>query len=134
MPDNFSQWMELLSNMAIAIGAPFALATFIWQEGKERLNEEEEIYDKLREQYTEVQTKLFDHPELDQHDKPLANPEDARRQRILYDMLVTLFERSFILLHGEASPAYQRMWNSWSDYINLWIRRPNFLSALPELM
>jgi hypothetical protein len=134
MPGSFPEWMDLFSNMAIAIGAPFALATFVWQERKERLNEEEEIYDKLMEQYTEVQTKLFEHPELDQHDTPLINTEDSRRQRILYDMLVALFERAFILLYGEKNPSYKRLWNSWNDYISLWAARPNFLRALPELM
>jgi hypothetical protein len=84
--------------------------------------------------YARIQEKLFEYPELDQHDAPLNNAEDNRRQYILYEILVSLFERSFILLYGEDDPAYRRMWNSWEDYINQWIARPNFRAALPRLM
>lgn len=134
MPANLLEWMEFLSYVATIVGIPLAIATLIYQNRKELQVEQEEIYDKLMEHYASVQTKLFEHPELDQHDRPLANPEDSRRQRILYEMLVSLFERAFILLHGEPDPAYRRMWNSWHDYIDSWVRQPNFRAALPYLM
>jgi hypothetical protein len=134
VPDDFLHWMELLNYFATVIGIPLAITTFVRQQRKERQNEEEEIYEKLMEHYAQVQTMLFEHPELDQHDKSLENGEDIRRQRILYDMLVSLFERAFILLHGEDKPAYRRMWNSWNDYINYWARYQNFRNILPELM
>ncbi|MFA7277037.1 MAG: hypothetical protein WC043_09580 [Pseudobdellovibrionaceae bacterium] len=134
MDYDFLQWMELLSYVATVVGIPLALGVFMHQERKERQNEQEEIYDKLMGHYTEIQEKLFEYPELDVHDMPLANPEDARRQYILYQMVVSLFERSYILLASEADPSYQRMWNSWVDYIREWLRHPNFCSALPRLM
>lgn len=126
--------MELLSYVATVVGIPLAIATFITQERKERQSEQEEIYDKLMDHYAEIQEKLFEYPELDQHNTPLTDPEAARRQRILYEMLVSLFERAFILLHGETDPAYKRMWNSWLDYIESWSVRPNFRAVLPDMM
>lgn len=134
MPQDFVHWMELLSYMATVVGIPMGLSIFLYQERKERQSEQEEIYDKLMEHYAQVQTKLFEHPELDQHDKPLVNGEDIRRQRIIYDMLVSLFERAFILLYGETDPVYRRMWNSWNDYITHWSKQENFRLVLPELM
>ncbi|MDB5490612.1 MAG: hypothetical protein JWO78_461 [Micavibrio sp.] len=134
MPTTFLEWMELLSYVATVVGIPFALWTFIVQEKKERQNEQEEIYDKLMDHYAEIQEKLFEYPELDEHDKPLFDPEAARRQQILYEMLTSLFERAFILLESETDPAYRRMWNSWLDYIDLWSKRPNYREALPRLM
>lgn len=128
------EFMEFLSYVATVVGIPLALMTFIYQEKKERQNEQEEIYDKLMGHYTEIQEKLFEHPELDVHDHPLNIPEDARRQYILYQMVVSLFERSYILLASESDPAYQRMWNSWEDYIREWITHPNFRASLPRLM
>ena len=128
------EFMEFLSYVATVVGIPLALGTFIMQERKERQNEQEEIYDKLMAHYTGIQEKLFQFPELDVHDKPLANPEDARRQHILYQMVVSLFERAYILLANETDPEYRRMWNSWEDYIREWIRHPNFCEALPRLM
>ncbi len=130
----FLEFSELLSYVATVVGIPLALMTFIYQERKERQNEQEEIYDKLMDHYTGIQEKLFEHPELDMHESTLQNTEDARRQYILYQMVVSLFERSYILLASEEDPAYQRMWNSWEDYIREWVDRPNFRAALPKLM
>lgn len=134
MPVNFLEWMELLSYLATVIGIPLAIMTFIVQEKKERQAEQEEIYDKLMEHYSQIQEKLFEYPELDQHNLPISDPEDARRQKILYEMLVSLFERAFILLYGETDPSYKRMWNSWLDYIEIWSGKPNFREALPTMM
>ncbi len=128
------EWSEFLSYVATVIGIPMAIYIFAHQEKKERRIEQQEIYDKLMGHYTEIQNKLFEHPELDIHDRPLENPEDSRRQYILYEMVVSLFERSFILLHGEENPEYTRMWNSWLDYIKYWLSQENFRQALPKLM
>lgn len=133
-PQNLVDWMAMLANASLIFGIPISLLTFAWQERKERQNEQEEIYDKLMEHYARIQEKLFEYPELDDHDKPLFDPEAARRQLIIYEMLVSLFERAFILLSTETSPSYRRMWNSWLDYIHMWIIRPNFRAALPEMM
>ncbi len=134
MPTSFLELMELLSYVATVIGIPLAIMTFITQERKERQAEQEEIYDKLMDHYAEIQEKLFEYPELDQHDTPPTDQEAYRRQRILYEMLVSLFERAFILLYGETDPAYTRMWNSWLDYIDSWASRPNFRALLPDMM
>lgn len=128
------EFLEFLSYVATVVGIPLAILMFRVQENKERQNEQEEIYDKLMEQYTGIQEKLFEFPDLDMHENEPQNPEDARRQYILYQMVVSLFERAFILLASETDPAYQRMWNSWVDYIREWSVRPNFRDALPRLM
>ncbi len=128
------EFMELLSYIATVVGIPLAVGTFMLQERKERQNEQEEIYDKLMGHYAEIQEKLFEYPELDMHSQPSGDPETQRRQYILYEMLISLFERAFILLESEKDPAYQRMWNSWVDYIQSWLDKPNFVAALPALM
>jgi hypothetical protein len=134
MPHDFLTWMELLSYLATVVGIPLALFVFMFEEKKERQAEQEEIYEKLMDHYARIQERLFEYPELDQHDTPLSDAEDARRQHILYEMLVSLFERAFILLYGETDPAYHRMWNSWEDYIAQWLAHGNFRAALPRLV
>lgn len=128
------EFFEFLSYVATAVGIPLAIITFVYQEKKERQNEQEEIYDKLMGHYAEIQEKLFEYPELDMHSQESQDAETKRRQHILYEMLISLFERSFILLESEKDPAYQRMWNSWADYIQEWLDKPNFCAALPKLM
>lgn len=128
------EFFEFLSYVATVVGIPLAIITFAYQERKERQNEQEEIYDKLMGHYAEIQEKLFEYPELDMHSEVSQDAETKRRQYILYQMLISLFERSFILLESEKDPAYQRMWNSWVDYILEWLNKPNFCAALPDLM
>lgn len=128
------EWFEFLSYVATVVGIPLAIIVFLHEERKERQAEQEEIYDKLMEHYKAILDKFLEHPELDSHETLLGDPRMKRQQMILYEMLVSLFERSFILLYGEHDKAYQRMWYSWEDYINEWIARPNFRNALPQLM
>ena len=132
--EEFVSISTVIANLSLILGIPVTIFAFIYQEKKERQNEQEEIYDKLMEHYAGIQDKFFTHPEIDQHNTPLADAEDARRQRIVYETLISLFERAYILLADEKDPNYQRMWNSWLDYINLWISRPNFHVALPQMM
>lgn len=128
------QWFECLSYVATIVGIPLALWVFVYEEKKERQAEQEEIYDKLMDHYDDILGRLFEHPEIDQHQKPMDDHELRRQQKILYEMLVTLFERAFILLYGEKDVAYTRMWNSWEDYIRHWSAQPNFREVLPDLM
>jgi hypothetical protein len=128
------EMMELLSYIATVVGIPLAVATYVLQERKERQNEREDIYDKLMAHYADIQEKLFEHPELDMHNEISSDPETQRRQLILYEMLTSLFERSYILLANETHPEYQRMWHSWVDYIQSWLDKPNFVAVLPQLM
>lgn len=125
---------EFLSYVATIVGIPLAIWVFMHEEKKERQAEQEEIYDKLMDHYDHILGRLFEHPDIDQHHKPLEDAELKRQQRILYEMLINLFERAFILLYAEKELAYRRMWNSWEDYIRLWISRPNFIEILPTLV
>ena len=128
------EFFEFLSYVAEVVGIPLAIYAYMAEEKKERISEQEEIYDKLMDHYDDILARLFEHPDIDQHDALLTDPELRRQQKILYEMLVALFERAFILLYGEKETVYLRMWNSWEDYIKLWLGRANFREYLPELM
>jgi len=128
------EYFEFMSYVATIVGIPLALWVYLQQELKERQAEQEEIYDKLMDHYDSILGRLFEHPDIDQHNKILEDPELLRQQKILYEMLINLFERAFILLYEEKEPAYRRMWNSWEDYIALWVNRPNFREMLPDLV
>jgi hypothetical protein len=128
------EFFEFMSYVATIIGIPLAIWVFIHEEKKERQSEQEEIYDKLMDHYDHILGRLFEHPDIDQHNKPLADAELMRQQKLLYEMLINLFERAFILLYDEKEEAYRRMWHSWEDYIALWVHRPNFNEMLPDLV
>ncbi len=50
-------------------------------------------------------------------------------------MLISLFERAYLLLYEEKMSAKQlRRWRSWEDYMGEWCNRADFRAALPALL
>ena len=65
---------EILSYVVTVIGLPFAIAVFIYEQRRERRNEDEEIFQRLSDEYREF-LKLV----LDNSDLQLLRREGARR-------------------------------------------------------
>jgi len=64
-----------------------------------------------------------------------ATLEQRERMRVIFDMLISLFERAYLVAwKPKMSPAEQRRWNSWDDYMREWCRRADFREALPSLL
>ncbi len=129
---------ELLSYVVTVIGLPLAIGVFFIEQRKERENEEEEVYQLLSDNYQEFLKVALEHPDLGLFSADTArelNQEQAERQLIIFSMLISLFERAYLLLYEERmSPRQARRWNSWEDYIVEWCRKPQFRAVLPRLL
>jgi hypothetical protein len=55
---------ELLSYVVTVVGLPFAIVVFMFEQRKERQNEDEEIYQKLSNEYTEFLQLLLENADL----------------------------------------------------------------------
>ena len=44
------EWLEALSYIVTVVGLPFAIAVFLYEQRRERQNEEEEIYQRLSDE------------------------------------------------------------------------------------
>jgi hypothetical protein len=54
---------------------------------------------------------------------------------IIFSMLVSLFERAYLLLYEDhMSPKQLRRWRSWEDYMGEWCRRADFRACLSDLL
>ena len=128
----------LLSNIVTVVGLPLAIAVFLFEQRKERENEEEEVYQLLSDSYQDFLTVALQNPDLrlfSDETAPLLSAEQKEKQLIIYIMLVALFERAYLLLYeDDMSPKQARRWNSWEDYILEWHRKPHFRSCLPQLL
>jgi hypothetical protein len=129
---------ELLSYIVTVIGLPMAILVFLFEQRKERENEDEEVYQLLSDNYQDFLRVALENPDLRLFSKDTAhtlNEEQRERQFIIFSMLVSLFERAFLLLYEESmSPKRARRWNSWEDYILEWCHKPHFHSQLPQLL
>jgi len=129
---------ELLSYVVTTIGLPAAIFVFLYEQKKERDNEEEEVYQLLSDNYQDFLKIALEHSDLSlfsaEH-TPKLSPEQRERMLIIFNMLMSLFERAYLLMYEPRMSAQQkRRWLSWEDYMREWCRRADFRSLLPELL
>lgn len=130
---------ELASYVVTVVGLPFAIVVFMLEQKKERMNEDEEIYQRLSDEYADFLTILLKNADLKlmskDSDTMALTEEQAERKRIIFDMLISLFERAFILVYEEnMSLQTKRLWSSWDDYIHYWCKRKDFRDSLQNLL
>jgi hypothetical protein len=128
---------ELMSYVVTVIGLPLAICVFLFEQRKERENEEEEVYQLLSDNYQDFLKVALDNPDLRLFsiEATTLTGEQAERQLIIFAMLMSLFERAYLLLYeDDMSPKQARRWNSWEDYILEWCQKPHFQASLPKLL
>lgn len=130
---------ELASYVVTVVGFPFAIAVFLFEQRRERQNEEEELYQRLSDEYAEFSKLLLENADLQlmspESETNTVTAEQQERKKIIFDILISLFERAYILVFEEnMSKQTQRLWQSWDDYMRFWCTRRDFRAALPELL
>jgi hypothetical protein len=129
---------ELLSYVVTVIGLPLAIVVLLFEQQKERENEEEEVYQLLSDNYQDFLKVALENPDLRLFSKdatPALSEEQQERQLIIFTMLMSLFERAYLLLYEEKmSPKQARRWHSWEDYLEDWCKNDDFRAYLPKLM
>ena len=129
---------EMLSYVVTVVGLPLAISVFIFEQRKERDNEEEEVYQLLSDNYQEFLKIALENPDLRlfaTEETPALTAEQRERMFIIFSMLTSLFERAYLLLYEDKMHEKQlRRWRSWEDYMGEWCSRVDFRSALPALL
>jgi hypothetical protein len=130
--------LEIASFVVTVIALPFAVWVFVAEQRKERENEEEEAFQHLSDAYNDFLKVVLDNADLQLRSSaalPNPTPEQNERMLVIFDMLIALFERAFLVAYKDAmNPTEQRRWNSWDDYMREWCRREDFHNALPLLL
>lgn len=129
---------ELLSYIVTVFGLPLAIFFFIHEQRKERENEDEEVYQLLTTDYMDFLKLVIDNPDLQlrsQNETVNLNPEQRERMQVLFEILVSLFERAYLLSYDEKmTRKQQRRWLSWEDFMREWCQREDFRKLLPRLL
>lgn len=130
--------LELASYVVTVFGLPFAIGAFLIEQRRERENEEEEGYQLLSDAYNDFLKIVLANADLRLRSSTALHdptPEQNERRVVIFDMLISLFERAYLVSYKpEMSPTEQRRWNSWDDYMREWLRRDDFFNALPLLL
>lgn len=132
------QWLEAASYVVTIVGLPLAIGVFIHDRRRERQSDEEEIFLRLSDEYADFMRLVIANADL-QLLSPAAKNELSEEQRerkhALFAILVSLFERAYVLVYEEdMSRQQRRLWMSWADYMHEWCAREDFRAALPGLL
>lgn len=129
---------ELLSYIVTVVGLPLAIFVFLYEQRKERENEDEEVYQLVSDNYQDFLKIALENPDLRLFSAAAVeglSDEQKERQFIIFTMLVSLFERAYLLMYdANMSPRQARRWNSWQDFMMEWCRKPHFRALLPQLL
>lgn len=133
------QALEILSYVVTILGFPTAIIVFVIQERHQRQNEENGLHRMLSEEYDNFLQLMLANSDLLLFRNTLAEegltPEQRERRHILYTILVSLFEKAYIIVHSDSmSRDTARLWSSWEDDMREWCRREPFRRALPNLL
>lgn len=133
------EWFEALSNVVTVVGLPFAIGVFILEKRKERNAEADALNQRLNDDYSRFLTLVLDNADLklfqEYDESETLSAEQQERKRVLFAMLISVFEQSYITLYErEMGRQATRRWLSWEDDMRDWCRRPDFRDALPRLL
>lgn len=133
------EWLEALSYLVTIFGLPLAIWLFLYEQRRERQNEEAAIYQQLSDQYAAFLKLLLDNADLQllrkSGTKQELTEEQKERRSAIFSILISLFERAYILVYDERmNRQTARLWSAWEDYMHEWCRRDDFREALPELL
>ncbi len=129
---------ELASYIVTVLGLPLAIYVFLREQKRARENEEEEAYQTMSDAYNTFLRLVLESSDLklrtETRTRELSD-EQRERMKVLLEMLISLFERAYILLYDERmTPRQARRWKSWEDYMREWCRREDFRRMLPDLL
>jgi len=133
-----AEFWHVAASVVNVVLLPFAIAVFVIEQRKARENEEEEAYQHLSDAYSQFLQVVLSNADLQLRTQTaLPDPSAEQRERmwVIFDMLVALFERAYLVAYRPGMrETEQRRWNSWDDYMREWCRREDFRTALPKLL
>jgi hypothetical protein len=99
------QWLEALSYLVTIVGLPLAIVVFVHDRWHERQSDEEEIFLRLSDEYSDFMRLVIENADL-QLLSPLPKgaltEEQQERKHALFAILVSLFERAYVLVYRSA--------------------------------
>jgi hypothetical protein len=126
--------LEALSYVAVIVGFPIALYQYRRKTMKEQSDREYGTYNALDEKYLEFLVVCRDNPRLDIFDIPDAVPveldaTERKQELIAFTMLISIFERAFLMYHDQHDSVRGKQWSGWHAYVRDYCQRANFRRA-----
>jgi hypothetical protein len=107
-----------LADIATFLGVPLALAAFLTEKALERTEREYGTNHARDEKHLAYLTSSIEHPRLGLYDMQLPSdlelgPLERVQQFAMFDILVSLLERAFLMYADESTRIKRRQWEGW---------------------
>ena len=128
-----------LSYVVTILGFPVAIFVYVTEERRRRANEEKALHRQLSEEYDNFLRLVMENADLlllrRSNLQYPRTEEQLERTEIIFRMLVSLFEKAYIILYtGDMAGNALRRWLSWEDDMREWCHRDDFRKLLPTLL
>ncbi|MDD8025555.1 MAG: hypothetical protein PHI34_03495 [Acidobacteriota bacterium] len=131
MPTTLNEILQTFAHIAAILGIPIAIILFINEKRKERRDREWGTYDALDDKWKDFLHLCIQHPEFDLYDIPLEKkvgltPEQKIQQYAMFEILISLLERAFLMYRDQSDKIKKTQWKGWSEYMRDYARRETF--------
>ena len=103
---------EVASYVVTTLALPFAIFIFLFEQRKERDAEDEEAYQLLQDAYNDFLKIVLDNPDLrlrSATSRSDLSADQKERTLIIYEMLIALFERAYIVSYVPNTVSYTHL-------------------------
>ena len=101
---DLKDFFELASYVVTVVGVPFVIYAYVTEQRKERENEDEEAFQQISDAYIDFLKLVLAHPDLKlrtESHAPNLDEDQKERRLVIFELLISLFERAYILLFDE---------------------------------
>lgn len=121
----------IVAHIATILGIPIAIMIFYNEKLRERRDREYGTYNALDDKYMAFLQLCIEHPELNLYSTPLESdveltPQQKIQQYAMYEVLVSLLERGFLMYRDQSTEVKRHQWVGWESYIQNWCKNKTF--------
>ena len=124
------EYSQVLANLATFLGFPIAVLVFAFALKAQRQDREFGTYDSLDDKYFDYLRVCVESPHLNLYYYPITqrplDEEEKIAQWALFEMLVSMMERAFLMHSGQRQKMRREQWEGWDAYCEYWSRDPRF--------
>lgn len=130
----YKDFLESVSYLATIVGIPIAIAAFLYEKRKDRLQREVETYTEANQRYIEYLALCLQRPELECAEYLPDDPDAAAvglsvDKLTMFTILISLLEGGYVLYRNHAGEIRKKQWKGWDDYMVFWANRDDFRRA-----
>ena len=134
--------LELVSFLVVIAGVPVAIWQFRAATKKEQQDREQGTYDALDAKFIDFHRLCLEHPDIGIDDSPKAigdcpkaeGPEAVVRRKAAFTILLSVFERAYLMYHGHSDDVRQKQWSGWDQYLRDYLFNAYFRREVRQLV